>query len=336
MPGLKAPGEKLNIAMNEASAFVSQYGEILVFAVVLAEQIGLPLPAVPILLLAGALAGAGKIDVTGAIVLSVIACVAGDLLWYELGRRQGRRALNLLCRISLEPDSCVRRTENFFTRHGVRSLVLAKFIPGLSTVAPALAGLFRISMPRFLLYDGLGAVLWTLAFIIPGYLLSDQIERLAEQAERLGVWLAFFFGTGIVAYIMYKYLRRRLLLRELRIARITAEEVKQMMDNGHEPLVVDLRGALDYEADPYTIRGALRMTAEELEQRHHEIPRHKDVILFCACPNEVTAAKMALMLRSKGISRVRPLVGGIDAWREKDFPLDALSVDGVSTTPETN
>jgi membrane protein DedA with SNARE-associated domain len=321
--------------MNEVIAFVSQYGEILVFAVVLAEQIGLPVPAVPILLVAGALAGAGKVDLTGVIVLSVIACMAGDLFWYELGRRRGRRALNLLCRVSLEPDSCVRRTENFFTRHGVRSLVLAKFIPGLSTLAPALAGLFRISMQRFLLFNGLGAVLWTLAFIIPGYLLSDHIERIAEEAERLGVWLASLFGAGIASYILYKYIHRQLLLRELRIARITPEEVKQMMDNGHEHLVVDLRGALDHEADPYTIRGALRMTAEELEQRHHEIPRHKDVILFCACPNEATAAKMALMLRSRGITRVRPLAGGIDAWREKDFPLEASRVVEVSTRTET-
>jgi membrane protein DedA with SNARE-associated domain/rhodanese-related sulfurtransferase len=320
--------------MNEANAFVSQYGEILLFAVVFAEQIGLPLPAIPVLLAAGALAGAGKIALTGAIVLSVIACVAGDLIWYELGRRRGRRALNLLCRISLEPDSCVRRTENFFTRHGVRSLVLAKFIPGLSTLAPALAGLFRISMQRFLLYNGLGAVLWTLAFIIPGYLLSDQIERLAEVAERLGIWLAFFFGAGITTYLAYKFIHRQLVLRELRIARITAEELKRMMDNGHELMVVDLRGKLDHEADPYTIRGALRMTAEELEQRHHEIPRHQDVILFCACPNEATAAKMALMLRSKGITRVRPLAGGIDAWREKDFPLEASRVVEVSTLTE--
>jgi membrane protein DedA with SNARE-associated domain/rhodanese-related sulfurtransferase len=321
--------------MNEANAFVSQYGEILLFAVVFAEQIGLPLPAIPVLLAAGALAGAGKIALTGAIVLSVIACVAGDLIWYELGRRRGRRALNLLCRISLEPDSCVRRTENFFTRHGVRSLVLAKFIPGLSTLAPALAGLFRISMQRFLLYNGLGAVLWTLAFIIPGYLLSDQIERLAEVAERLGIWLAFFFGAGITTYLMYKFIHRQLVLRELRIARITAEELKRMMDNGHELMVVDLRGKLDHEADPYTIRGALRMTAEELEQRHHEIPRHQDVILFCACPNEATAAKMALMLRSMGITRVRPLAGGIDAWREKDFPLESSRVVEVSTLTET-
>ena len=322
--------------MNEFSAFVSQYGEVVLFAIVFVEQIGLPLPAVPVLLSAGALAGAGKMDLTGAIVLSVMACMAGDLIWYELGRRRGRRVLNLLCRISMEPDSCVRRTENFFTRHGVRSLVLAKFIPGLSTLAPALAGLFRINMQRFLLYNGLGAVLWTLAFIIPGYLLSDQIERLAEQAGRLGLWLAFFFGAGIVSYLLYKFVHRQLLLRELRIVRITAEELKRMMDDGHELMVVDLRGAVDHEADPYTIRGALRMTAAELEQRHHEIPRHQDVILFCSCPNEATAAKMALLLRSRGITRVRPLLGGIDAWREKDFPVEALTVVEVSTATGTN
>ncbi|MGB4067626.1 MAG: VTT domain-containing protein [Nitrospira sp.] len=321
--------------MNDVHAFVSQYGEVLLFAVVFAEQVGLPLPAVPVLLAAGALAGAGKMDLTGAVVLSVMACVAGDLIWYALGHRRGRYALNLLCRISMEPDSCVRRTENFFARHGVRSLVLAKFIPGLNTLAPALAGLFRIRMQRFLLYNGLGAVLWTLAFVLPGYLLSDHIERLAGEAERLGLWLAVFIGAGIAAYLVYKFVHRQLLLGKLRTTRITAEGLKQMMDNNHELLVVDLRGALDHEADPYTIRGALRMTTDELEQRHHEIPRHQDVILFCACPNEVTAARMALMLRSKGITRVRPLVGGIDAWREKGFPLDALTVVEVSTPNKT-
>lgn len=321
--------------MNEVNAFVSQYGEILLFVVVFAEQIGLPLPAVPVLLAAGALAGSGKMDLAGAVVLSVTACVAGDLIWYELGRRRGRHALNLLCRISMEPDSCVRRTENFFARHGERSLVLAKFIPGLSTLAPALAGLFRIRMQRFFLFNGIGAVLWTFAFVLPGYLLSDQIERLAGEAERLGLWLAVFIGAGIAAYLAYKFVHRQLLLRELRISRITAEGLKHMMDNNHELLVVDLRSALDHETDPYTIRGALRMTTDELEQRHHEIPRHQDVILFCACPHEVTAARMALMLRSKGITRVRPLAGGIDAWREKGFSLDALMVAEVSPPTET-
>ena len=313
--------------MEQISAFLIQYGQIVLFSVVFAEQVGLPIPAVPVLLAAGALAGAGKMNLALAVGLSVIACSIGDLIWYELGRHRGRRVLNVLCRISLEPDSCVRRTENFFTRHGTRSLILAKFIPGLSTVTPALAGLFGVSIGRFLLYNGLGALLWTAAFIAPGYLLADQLERLAAQAARFGSSLVVLVVGALALYIAYKYIHRQLLLRELRIARISADELKQMMDDGHDVLVVDLRGALDHEVDPYTIPGALRMTAEEVEHRHPEIPRHRDVILFCACPNEVTAAKMALLLRRKGITKVRPLAGGIEAWRERNYPLEQLGVE---------
>lgn len=309
--------------MDEISAFLIQYGGMVLFAVVFAEQIGLPIPAVPILLAAGALAGAGKLNLAAAVALSVVACLAGDLIWYELGRHRGRHALNLLCRISLEPDSCVRRTENFFSRHGLRGLVMAKFIPGLSTITPALAGLFGVSGKRFLLYNGLGALLWTVAFVGPGYLFSNQLEAIAAQAARLGSSLVVILGAGLAAYIAYKFVHRQRLLRELRIARITVDELKQMMDESRDPLIVDLRGAMDHEADPYTIPGALRMTAEELEHRHHEIPRHQEVILFCACPNEATAAKMALLLRRKGVTKVRPLTGGIDAWRERNFPLES-------------
>jgi membrane protein DedA with SNARE-associated domain/rhodanese-related sulfurtransferase len=314
--------------MEEVSAFLVQYGSLVLFSVVFAEQIGLPLPAIPVLLAAGALAGAGKMNFALAVLLSVAACLGGDVVWYQLGRHRGRQALNLLCRIALEPDSCVRRTEHFFTRHGIRALILAKFIPGLSTLAPALAGLFGIGQKRFLLYNGLGAVLWTLAFMLPGYVFSSQLEAIASHEARVGSFLLVALGLGLVAYVAYKFAHRRWLLRELRIARITADELKDLMDNGHEVLVVDLRGALDHEVDPYTIPGALRMTAEELEQRHHEIPRHRDVILFCACPNEATAANMALMLRRKGITKVRPLAGGIDAWREREFPLEATTRQG--------
>ena len=309
--------------MNEVSAFLVEYGEIVLVAVVFAEQIGLPLPAIPVLLAAGALAGVAKMNLAVAVSLSVIACFAGDLVWYELGRHRGRQALNLLCRISLEPDSCVRRTENFFSRHGLRALVMAKFIPGLSTITPALAGLFGVSGKRFLLYNGLGALLWTVAFVGPGYLFSNQLEAIAAQAASLGSSLVVILGAGLAAYILYKFVHRQRLLRELRIARISAGELKRLMDEGQEVLVVDLRGALDHEADPFTIPGALRMPAEELEHRHHEIPRHRDVVLFCACPNEATAAKMALLLRQKGITKVRPLAGGIDAWRVGEFPLEA-------------
>ena len=310
--------------MDDVTQFLVRHGGIVLFAVVFAEQVGLPIPAVPVLLAAGALAGAGKMNLALAMGLGVVACLLGDLIWYYLGRHRGVQVLKVLCRISLEPDSCVRRTENFFIRHGTRSLVLAKFIPGLSTVTPALAGLFRVSVERFMLYNGLGALLWTAAFIAPGYLFSDQLEWVAAEAARLGSSFVVLVGGVLALYIAYKYIHRQLLLRELRIARITADELKQLLDDGRDVVIVDLRQPLDIQVDPYSIPGALRMAVEELEQRHHEIPRDRDVILYCACPNEVTAARMALLLKKNGITRVRPLVGGVEAWRARNFPVEDL------------
>ena len=314
--------------MDGVTEFLAQYGSIVLFLIVFAEQIGLPLPAMPLLLMAGALAGAGKMNLTLAILLSSLACVAGDVIWYELGRRRGRQVLSFLCRISLEPDFCVSRTENLFTRHGILTLVIAKFIPGLSTLAPTLAGLFGIELKRFLFFDALGALLWTLVFVLPGYLFSAQLEAIVAHEARAGSFLLLALGISLVAYIAYKFIRRQWVLRALHVARITVDELKGLMDSGHEVLVVDLRGALDHKADPYTIPGARSMTTEELEHRHHEISRHQDVILLCACPNEATAAKMALLLRRKGIMKVRPLAGGIEAWRERAYPLVARPVAG--------
>lgn len=321
--------------MEQALEFLLRHIEMVVFLTVLAEQIGLPIPAIPVLLAAGAVAGDGQAHLTVLTGLSVAACLLGDMLWYELGRHRGRQALSLLCRIALEPDACVRRTENLFVTHGIRALILAKFIPGLSTLAPALAGLFKISIGRFFLFNGAGALLWSLPFLLLGYVFSDQIGYVAEQAVRFGKTAGTVLAVGLGGYLLYKYLHRQKLLKELRVARISPVELKKLMDDGHQSVVVDLRGTLDHVADPYTIPGALRISAEELEQRHHDIPRDRDIILFCACPNEATAARMALMLKRKGISRVRPLAGGIDGWRELAFPLEmAVSKEGVVVAAE--
>jgi membrane protein DedA with SNARE-associated domain/rhodanese-related sulfurtransferase len=310
--------------MQEMLEFLLHHIEMVLFLTVLAEQIGLPLPAIPVLLAAGAVAGDGHAHLTVLTGLSVAACLLGDMVWFELGRHRGRKALQLLCRISLEPDACVRRTESLFVMHGIRALVVAKFLPGLSTLAPALAGLFGISVGRFLLFNGIGALLWSAAFLVVGVLFSDQIGYVGELAMEFGTTAGAVLALGLGGYVLYKYLHRQKLLRELRVARITPAELKQLMDGGCQTVVVDVRGILDRVADPYTIPGALRISAEELEEGHHTIPRDRDVILFCACPNEAAAAKMALMLRRKGITRVRPLMGGIDGWRELEYPLEIV------------
>ena len=321
--------------MQQALEFLLHHIELVVFLTVLAEQAGLPIPAIPVLLAAGAVAGDGQAYLTVLTGLSVAACLLGDMLWFEFGRHRGRQALSLLCRISLEPDACVRKTENLFVTHGLRALIVAKFIPGLSTLAPALAGLFKISIGRFFLFNGAGSLLWSLSFLLLGYLFSQQIGYVIEQAARFGKTAGTIVAVGLGSYVLYKYLHRQKLLRELRIARITPAELKQRMDDGHPSVVVDLRDPLDHVADPYTIPGARLISPEELEQRHHEIPRDRDVILFCACPNEATAAKTALMLKRKGIRRVRPLLGGIDAWRELAYPLEmVVSKEGDVVTAE--
>lgn len=310
--------------MQQMLELLLHHLEIVVFLTILAEQVGLPIPAIPVLLAAGAVAGDGEANLTVLTGITVAACLLGDMAWFELGRHRGRQALSLLCRISLEPDACVRRTENLFVTHGIRALILAKFIPGLSTLAPALAGLFKISIGRFFLFDGAGALLWSLSFLLLGYVFTDHIGYVAEQAMRFGKTAVTIIAVSLGGYLVYKYLHRQKLLRELRVARITPAELKQLMDDGHQSVVVDLRDILDHVADPYTIPGALRISPEELERRHVDIPRDQDVILFCACPNEATAAKMALMLKRKGISRVRPLLGGIDGWRELAYPLEMV------------
>lgn len=268
-------------AMHEGIQFLIRHGYAVMFVCVFIEQMGLPLPAIPFLLAAGALAGAGQLNLTFAIGLAVAASLLSDMVWYEIGRRHGTKVLNLLCRISLEPDSCVRRTENVFARHGARSLLVAKFIPGLNTVAPPLAGIFQMRLSRFLLFDGLGALVWVGAFVGLGYLFSDQIEQVAAYALGLGTWLVVIVVGGLAAYIAWKYVQRQHFLRQLRIARITPEELKQRLDAGEDVVIVDLRQSLDFEAEPQTVPGALHMIAEELEQRHQEIPRDRDVVLYC-------------------------------------------------------
>jgi membrane protein DedA with SNARE-associated domain/rhodanese-related sulfurtransferase len=310
--------------------FLIEHGVAVLVVVVFAEQVGLPLPAIPVLLAAGALAGAGKLSLVLAVIGAVLACFGGDLVWYALGQQRGRQALGLLCRVSLEPDSCVRRTESFFERHGAWSLVLAKFIPGLSTLAPALAGLFRLGWRRFVLFNGIGALLWAGTFLLAGYLLGHELERLAADAAWLGELLVIVLGGGGLLYVIYKFVHRQRLLRELRMARISAGDLKKLIDDGQDVVVVDLRQSLDAAADPVTIPGAIRMTLEEIDTRHHEIPRGREVVLFCGCPNEASAARMALLLKRRGIARVRPLLGGLDAWRAETYPVVPIGGEGLS------
>ncbi len=268
--------------MSGAFDFLLRHGYAVVFAAVLGEQLGLPVPAAPVLLAAGALAASGQLSVVPAILLGVAASLVGDLVWYELGRRRGLSILSLLCRISLEPDSCVRRTADVFARQGARALLAAKFVPGLSTAAPPLAGVFRMPLARFVVWDGAGALLWVLAYGGLGFVFSAQLEDFAAALSRFGTGLGLIVAAALAGYIGWKFFQRQRFLSRLRTARITPEELHRMLEVGGDVLVVDLRSAAEFEAERAKIPGALYLTPDELERRHQEIARDRDVVLYCS------------------------------------------------------
>jgi membrane protein DedA with SNARE-associated domain len=268
--------------MNAVESLV-QYGYLLLFGFVLAEQAGLPVPAVPVLLGVGALTGAGRMSMTLAFAAALAASLPPDVVWYELGRRRGGRVLRVLCRISLEPDSCVRRTENLFLRRGRGALLVAKFFPGLSTVAPPLAGMVGIARWQFLVLDIAAAILWAGTWMTLGYVFSDALELVASRAGRLGNSLVVVVGAALAGYGGLKFVQRQRFLRSLRIARIAPEELKRRLDIGDETFaIVDTRSALEVNAEPHAIPGALWIPAEDISRRQDELPRGRELILYCS------------------------------------------------------
>ena len=262
--------------------FLVRNSYLVLFACVVLEQGGLPIPAVPVLLAAGALAGAGRMNLALILGLAVLASLVSDVTWYAVGRRRGLRVLQLLCRISLEPDSCVRQTEDLFSRRGITSLLVAKFIPGLSTVAPPLAGITRMSLSRFVLFDGLGALLWVGVFVVLGVLFSEQLEGMAVLLATMGSWLFAILVGGLGAYLIWKFVARQRFLRRLRLARITPEELNQRLKAGNEVMILDLRHPLEFEGDPVIIPGAIRVSAEDVEQHRLTVFQGREVILYCS------------------------------------------------------
>jgi membrane protein DedA with SNARE-associated domain len=267
--------------MDETIRFLIRHGHMVVFVWILFEQLGLPIPAAPLLIAAGALAGVGQLNLAIIFVMALSASLLSDHFWYQIGSRCGSKVLSLLCRVSLDPDSCVRKTKEIFARHGARSLLVAKFIPGMTALAPPLAGIFHMRPLRFLLFDGLGAFLWVGGFIGVGYLFSHQIEHLAASTGGMGPWLGLVVPGCLAGYIVWKYIQRKRFLHHLAIARVTPEEVKQRLDEGEDLMILDMRDRFEYEAQPYTLPGALQLSIEQLDEKSHQIPRDRDIVLYC-------------------------------------------------------
>lgn len=308
----------------DISPFFAEYGLLLVFGVVLVERLGVPLPAMPVLIFAGASAIDDPSYALIALGLAILACMLGDLAWYAAGRRYGYRVLKLLCRVSISPESCVRQTESTFEKRGVATLVIAKFVPGLATVASPLAGALGLKASSFLLFSGAGSVLHSGVGIVLGLIFHDQVDWLLERLVTLGARAIAMLGLLLALYVAYRWWDRYRFIKSLDAGRISVNELSRMMDAGENPIVLDVRSRAHREIDGRRIPGAVHVDLDALEATLEGIPRDRDVVVYCACPNEVTAVKVAMQLRERGVRRVRPLLGGIDAWVLAGFEIDRI------------
>lgn len=291
---------------------IEQYGLLVAFVNVLIEQLGAPVPAYPTLVIAGALAERGGYAKWMLLATALAAALLADFAWYWAGKHYGSRVMAKLCRISLSPDSCVRQTESLYLRLGPASLLVAKFIPGFASVASALAGTVGTSRATFLIADGAGAALWAGSAILLGSLFSTTIDDLLGVLEAMGKWGVLLIAMALMLFVASRWWKRRRFLRSLRMARISVDELHQLHQRGITPVIVDVRSAQMQQGG--RIPGAIAIPDHEIEKVMRDTPTDGEVIVYCACPNEVSAAKVAKLLMQRGYSRVRPLIGGIDAW----------------------
>jgi membrane protein DedA with SNARE-associated domain/rhodanese-related sulfurtransferase len=297
---------------------------------VLLDQLGLPVPAIPTLIVAGAFAAQGKLSVVVLLAGGVAACLLGDATWYVAGRFYGNRVMKLLCRISLNPDSCVSQTQSRFERWGGNALVLAKFIPGLSIIAPPLAGATQMGAVRFLVLSTIGSALWIGAGLGAGMLLRPQIESLLPHLQDIGGTAVKVILIVLVLYIAFKWWERRRFFALLRMARMSVNELYKLVESGRAPIVVDVRSQTARTLEPRRIPGALHVSLENVEQHLKELPRNREIVLYCTCPNEASAARVAKLLINNGFRHVRPLQGGLDAWIAAGYEVETITSTQMS------
>jgi len=307
---------------------VEQYGPALVFANVLAASLGLPVPAMPALVLFGAMAAMHPATVgsqlASVLILAIFATLIGDSAWYLAGRIYGGNTLKTLCKLSLSRDTCVKKTERFFGRWGVRVLAVAKFVPGLSIVSIPMAGAMGTTYRMFLTYDSVGAALWSGTGLIIGALFARQIDMLMAGASRLGRMAGVVIVVLLLLYATYRWIRRRQLINKLATARIEVDELYNLISGGKPPVLFDIRSREKRKLDPFVIPGTQFADERQLNEIIARYPPDQKLVIYCSCPNEISAAWMAKQLNEAGFSDVVPLRGGLDAWREAGRQVEPL------------
>lgn len=307
------------------------------FAWVLVEQSGVPIPSVPLMLAAGTMSAAHKVHVALMIPLVLLACLIADSTWWWLGRRFGSRVLDLLCRMSLDASTCVNRAQGSIARRGGVTLLFAKFVPGVSTIAAPIAGQSGMTYIDFAVYDTVGTLAWCLTWLLAGRFFGDVARRSDQFFATLTHFAVALVVLMVLGIVVYRYVQRRRFMAELRGLRLEPEQLLAMMDEAQRegveaPFIIDLRHPLDVLTDPEIVPGALRIGPNELKLHRDEIPMDREIVLYCTCPSEETSAKVAMELRRLGVSRVRPLRGGFQGWKDAGYPLEAVLVNPSPAT----
>jgi len=309
-----------------------QYGYSFIFLAVFVESLGLPVPSYPVILVAAAVAVPLHLRLPVIFSVCILAALTGDGIWYQLGRSRGRPILRRLCSLSLSPDSCVQRTERFFQHNGLKSLLIAKFVPGLSAVAAPLAGMLKISPLRFMSADLAGIALWAGSSIAVGRAFHTEVEWALEWMAAFGRTGVLILGVLLAGWLLLKWVERRQFYRLLERSRISASDLKERLDRGDTIAIVDLRGDISYHGDGVKVAGAIWIPPDDFEERYTEIPPGRPVVMYCNCPNEVTSARMARRLLEKGYHEVWPLLGGLDGWVGLGYPTEAVAPQAAGLT----
>ena len=299
---------------------ISQYGIYFVFACVLVEQAGAPIPAYPALFVAGSLSALGTHSVSAYLAAAVVACLLADSLWYAAGKRYGGRVLRVLCRLSLSPDGCVRQTESIFARWGAPSLIVAKFVPGFASIATAMAGSTGVGRLPFLAFDALGSALWAAVGLALGWIFADIVGDVLLVLQEMGQWGLILLTAFVILFVALKAWRRHQFRAALRMDRISVQALSEMLEAGDGPVVVDVRSASMQREG--RIPGAIVLDDEAWPEKLAAAGAGAVVVVYCDCPNEASAALVAKKLMQRGFGRVRPLMGGIEAWRAAGLRLE--------------
>lgn len=295
--------------MQSILQLIEEHGLLVVFFNVLIEQAGAPVPAYPILVVTSALHESGAYSPFALVGVAVLAAMIADYFWYMAGRRYGAKLLSLLCRISLSPDSCIRQTESIYLRWGPPSLMVAKFIPGFASIASVLAGTVGTRRRSFLFFDIIGAAIWSGSAVFLGTLFSTAIDELLAVLVNLGLAGALLLAIALAIFIARKWWQRHRFMKALLMDRVSVDELHDMLNSSSRPVVVDVRTPMVQALG--RIPGAIALPVGELKL---DAIVASEIIVYCDCPNDVSAAAISKRLIQIGYSRVRPLAGGLDAW----------------------